>query len=108
MASSRTDALRTEIANAVGRVEGVIAVYLFGSGVDKHKPNDVDLVVVYGPPLTALTAPGTRNLIENAVRKTFGLRAHLVFFTEREAEEHRSSDRVTSQRLYSPVADEAS
>jgi hypothetical protein len=58
---------------------------LFGSAVDSNTPNDVDLAVVYEAPLTPMSAPDVRRIIEESVRNSFGLPPHLTFFTPAEA-----------------------
>jgi hypothetical protein len=60
-------------------------VYLFGSALDSETPNDVDLAVVYEAPLTPLSAPEACQPIEESVRESFDLPAHLTFFTASEA-----------------------
>jgi predicted nucleotidyltransferase len=60
---------------------------LFGSAVDSETPRDIDVLVVYGPPLLPATAHEIRPLIEGAVSRVFDLPPHLMFFSEREARE---------------------
>jgi hypothetical protein len=62
-------------------------VYLFGSAVHSEQPDDVDLAVVYDKPLTPLSAPSIKPVIQGAVFRSFGLAAHLMFFTTSEANE---------------------
>jgi predicted nucleotidyltransferase len=58
---------------------------LFGSALESNIPNDIDLAVVYEMPLTPLSVPEVRKAIEDLVGKSFGLSAHLTFFTSAEA-----------------------
>lgn len=87
MTSPRVAQLAAELHAALGGVEGVTAVYLFGSAVDSETPRDIDILVVYGPPLSPATAPDVRPLVEGAVARVFPLPPHLMFFSEREARE---------------------
>jgi predicted nucleotidyltransferase len=87
MNSPRVARLAAELQAALAGVEGVSAVYLFGSAVESETPRDIDLLIVYGPPLAAATAPEVRPMIEEAVSRVFGLPPHLMFFSEREARE---------------------
>jgi predicted nucleotidyltransferase len=73
-------------------VEGVRAVYLFGRAVEGERPNDVDVLVIYGPPLVPTTAPSLEPLVEEAVARACSLPAHLVLFCEAEAREPRLID----------------
>lgn len=88
MDSSGINALRAELGKALESEAGVAAVYLFGSlSRGDAGPADADLVVVYGPPLTPATAPDIRPRIEAAVSAALQLPAHLMFFSEAEANE---------------------
>lgn len=60
-------------------------IYVFGSALESNSPSDVDLAVVYEAPLTPLSAPDVRQAIEDSVSNSFGLPAHLTFFTAAEA-----------------------
>jgi predicted nucleotidyltransferase len=94
--SSSIPTLRSELDAKLAPVMGVKAVYLFGSTLGSENPNDVDLAVVYDPPLAPLTAPTVSPLIQDAVVKSFGLHAHLTFFTPEEAKHSRLlTDRET-------------
>ena len=62
-------------------------MYAFGSALRSSAPADVDLVVVYEPPLTPLTAPTVRLAVEAAVAETSALPVHLMFFSLEEAAE---------------------
>jgi predicted nucleotidyltransferase len=87
MNSPRVAQLAAEIHVALVGVEGVRAAYLLGSARESETPHDVDVLIVYGPPLTPATAPEIRPLIEWAVSRVFSLPTHLMFFSEREARE---------------------
>jgi predicted nucleotidyltransferase len=87
MTSSRVPELAAELESALGRVEGVRAVYLFGSATESDEPRDVDVLIVYGHPLGPATVPGIGPLIGAAVSRVFSLPAHLMFFSEAEARE---------------------
>jgi predicted nucleotidyltransferase len=85
MTSPRIASLADEVRSALADIEGVRAVYLFGSALTSETPADIDVLVVYGPPLAPLTAPTIRPSIESAVSVAFGLPAHVMFFSEAEA-----------------------
>ena len=87
MTSLKVSALANELAASLTDVDGVLEVYVFGSALRTSRPADVDLVVVYGLPLTPATAPAVREGVELAVARIFELPAHLMFFTEAEAKQ---------------------
>ncbi len=87
MSSPRVARLATELESALVRVQGVRAVYLFGSAVEGERPDDVDVLVIYGPPLVPATAPSLEPLVEEAVARACSLPAHLLLFCEAEARE---------------------
>lgn len=87
MPSPRVAQLAAEIHAALVGVEGVRAVYLFGTARESETPNDIDVLVVYGPPLEPLAAPNIRAPIEQAVSRVFSKPTHLMVFSEREARE---------------------
>jgi hypothetical protein len=62
---------------------------VYGSLLRSGTPRDVDLIVVYGPPLEPRTAATLRGLIKDAVTEAVAIPAHVVFFSEREADEPR-------------------
>jgi predicted nucleotidyltransferase len=87
MDSPEVAQLAAELDSALGRVDGVRTIYLFGSAVESDTPRDVDVLIVYGPPLAPATAPTIGPLIEAAVSRAFSMPAHLMFFSEEEARE---------------------
>lgn len=93
--------LAAELSRKLGDQPGIRAVYLFGSALTSASPEDVDLVVVYGAPLkpgqarSALAA-----LIEEAVDATWGLPAHLMFFSESEASEPGLLRNLEAEAIY--------
>lgn len=87
MASSTIRALAAELTALLRDVDGIEAVYLFGSVLREPAPVDVDLVVVYRPPLMPITAPIVRGHVEESVARSFDLPAHLVFLSTAEAEQ---------------------
>jgi predicted nucleotidyltransferase len=92
MTSPRVARLAAELESALVRVEGVRAVYLFGSAVEEELPSDVDVLVVYGAPLVPATASSLEPLVEGAVARACTLPAHVVLFCEAEAREPRLID----------------
>jgi predicted nucleotidyltransferase len=102
MTSSRIQALANELTASLRGVNGILGVYLFGSTLRTSLPADVDLVVVYGPPLTPATAPSVRNVIDSAVARVFDLPAHLTFFTQTEASQEKLLSDVKPELLYGP------
>jgi predicted nucleotidyltransferase len=93
-------ALRAELERALGDTAGVRAVYLFGSALHSETPADVDLVIVYEPPLTPLTAPTVGEVVEEAVARSTGSRAHLMFFSVNEAEEPGTLSDLTPEIIF--------
>jgi predicted nucleotidyltransferase len=87
MGSPSVARLAAEFELALVRVDGVRAVYIFGSAVASDTPRDLDLLVVYGPPLVPATAPSLGPLIERAVAAVCSLPVHLILFSEAEARE---------------------
>lgn len=79
--------LAADLESALEAVAGVRAAYLFGSALKSDTPRDVDVLIVYGPPLAPATAPEIRPLVKAAVSRAFSLPAHLMFFSEAEARE---------------------
>jgi predicted nucleotidyltransferase len=85
--SEITSRLRSDLEQALGEVAGVRALYLFGSALSSDTPRDIDLLLVYGPPLTPLTVRALTGPICELVERAVELQAHIVFFTKREASE---------------------
>lgn len=99
MVSSRVARLAAELKSGLVRVDGVRAVYLFGSAVKSETPRDVDILVVYGPPLVADTADSLAPLVEGSVGRACSLPVHLVLFSEAEAREPRLVEGLEPLRL---------
>jgi hypothetical protein len=99
MTSQHRD-LENELSAALRDAAGVRAVYLFGSALQSDSPHDIDLIVVYEEPLTPLSAPSVRPLIDEAVRAGQGLAAHVMFFTVTEAQEPESLSVYEAQLVY--------
>jgi predicted nucleotidyltransferase len=99
MSSSRVARLAAELKSALVRVDGVRAAYLFGSAVGSETPHDVDILVIYGPPLAPDTADSLGPLVEEAVAGVCSLPVHLIFFSEAEAREPRLVDGLEPLRL---------
>jgi predicted nucleotidyltransferase len=78
--------LTTDLHESLGGRAGVAAVYLFGSATGAARPNDVDLVLVYEPPLSGRSVSQLRPLVEATVARTCGLSADIMFFSREEAE----------------------
>jgi predicted nucleotidyltransferase len=76
-------------------------VFLFGSALRTEFPEDIDLIVVYEPPLTPHTAPEVRPHIEEAVAASAGLPTHLMFFTLGEAKEPGRLANLNARLVYS-------
>ena len=86
MSSSIIRTFGTELTLTLASVEGIRVVHVFGSILHAAHPNDVDLAVIYGEPLTPFSASDVRPTIEAVVSDVFGLPAHLTFFTPEEAD----------------------
>lgn len=97
--------LATDLESALGAAAGVRAAYLFGSALTSATPQDVDVLIVYGPPLVPATAPEIRPLVDAAVSRAFSLPAHLMFLSEAEAREPGLIARLEPRFVYGkPVA----
>jgi predicted nucleotidyltransferase len=105
MTTQKIAALTGELAARLGDVDGITAIYAFGSALRAGVPADVDLVVVYAPPLTPETAPSVRKAVAVAVERTFGLDAHLMFFSESEARQPGLLSDLEPQLVYEPHHD---
>jgi predicted nucleotidyltransferase len=99
MTSPTVERLKAELRSALSAVDGVRAVFLFGSVCRSTPARDVDVLVVYGWPLTPSSAASLRPLVQGAVTRAASLPADLVLFTESEAREPGLMDGLKPMRL---------
>jgi predicted nucleotidyltransferase len=93
-------ALISELHEAVEPMEGITAIYLFGSALTDESPRDVDLAVVYGAPLSAVTVVKARPTLDAAVSRAFNAPAHIMFLSTKEADEPGMLTRLEPSLLY--------